>query len=52
MAAGLGGLPLAVEDVEMVIKLLKERVEDDPLATSLLGMLGGFVAGSVLFNRR
>jgi hypothetical protein len=42
-----GGLPFSPEEIELVLKLLREQVKDDPLASTLLGVIAGFVTGTV-----
>jgi hypothetical protein len=51
-AVGPGGLPFSIEEAELVLKLLKDRVGDDPLASTLISVVSGFIAGTVLNSRR
>jgi hypothetical protein len=45
-------LPISVEDAELIIKLLKDRVEDDPISSTIVSLCSGYVAGHVVLNRR
>jgi hypothetical protein len=48
--AGLAGL-ISVEDAETIIRLLKDRVEDDPIAATIVSLCSGYVTGSMVFRK-
>jgi hypothetical protein len=50
-AAAGGGLPISVEDAEMIIRLLKDRVDEDPIAATVVSLCSGYNTGAVLFRK-